>query len=114
MTTENQQRPMQLSDDELRIHVRQAIAADPNATCLQCGTLFPRTERNHWRICPAHPARELVDRLLRERAEMIALLERLRRMAPDPMKSLDAGRVIDAPLVAALCEDALDKLRARS
>lgn len=42
----------------------------------------------------------------------IEALEALRRMASDPMKSWDSGRVIDAQRVDELCEDALTALRA--
>ena len=47
----------------------------------------------------------------RKIATAIETLETLRRMAADPMKSWDSGRVIDAQRVDELCEDALSMLR---
>ncbi len=47
----------------------------------------------------------------RKIAGAIETLEILRRMAADPLKSWDSGRVIDATRVDELCEDALSALR---
>jgi hypothetical protein len=55
---------------------------------------------------------EVIVALADQNAELVALLLRLRRMAADPMNSMDAGQVVDATRVDELCEEALEKIGA--
>lgn len=40
-------------------------------------------------------------------SDAVALLARMRRRATDPMRSLDAGRVVDAQFIEETCDDAI-------
>jgi hypothetical protein len=69
--------------------------------CSGCGYI-------HGERCVACAGKGASDSMLTVAVEALTYL---RRMAADPMKSWDAGRVIDAQRVDEICEEALEKLQ---